>query len=277
MVFTTTRSRTKCTQFLLDPSLAVLFLQLSSANIECSCCSHDDAAAVTNHIAVYKVQEAQYWSSKHFAHKLCCMLAWLSCPCSFQALMINAAVAVMTTLVLREMQEAQIQSFEEDPQALQDACDVAAFVFDGSNIASFKAAQDLLLKLAQLADDTIPCVLIAAKDDLGISMVISALVNPLNRLRAILPFMLCMLHHVANLFVLCSQCVFYYYSAPSTDELTLGKRGTAPLFLIAAARWLWTYHLSLFGAAQIQHKCCVLCVAYSPCLLHTALLDIHLQ
>jgi len=91
--------------------------------------------------------------------------------------MSNAAVAVMTTLVLREMQEAQIQSFEEDPQALQDACDVAAFVFDGSNVESFKAAQDLLLKLARLADDTIPCVLIAAKDDLGISMVISALVT----------------------------------------------------------------------------------------------------
>ena len=98
---------------------------------------------------------------------------------------VGAAVAVMTTLVLREMQEEQIQSFEEDPQALQDECDVAAFVFDGSNIESFKAAQDLLLKLAQLADDTIPCVLIAAKDDLGISMVLSALVNPLNRLCAI--------------------------------------------------------------------------------------------
>lgn len=82
----------------------------------------------------------------------------------------NRQREVMTTLVLREMQEEQIQSFEEDPQALQDECDVAAFVFDGSNIESFKAAQDLLLKLAQLADDTIPCVLIAAKDDLGISM-----------------------------------------------------------------------------------------------------------
>lgn len=79
--------------------------------------------------------------------------------------------AVTTTLVLREMQEAQIQELELEPQGLLEACDVAAFVFDGSNIESFRAAQELLVKVALLAGDSIPCVLIAAKDDLGISMV----------------------------------------------------------------------------------------------------------
>lgn len=139
----------------------------------------------------------------------------------------------MTTLVLREMQEAQIQSFEEDPQALQDACDVAAFVFDGSNIESFKAAQDLLLKLAQLADDTIPCVLIAAKDDLGISMVILVLVNPLNRLRAIPKRRPCMLHHVAHLYdfhkVTSTRCVLSPLCSNHINcEAGMGKRNTAP-------------------------------------------------
>ena len=69
------------------------------------------------------------------------------------------------------MQEAQIQELELEPQGLLEACDVAAFVFDGSNIESFRAAQELLVKVALLAGDSIPCVLIAAKDDLGISMV----------------------------------------------------------------------------------------------------------
>lgn len=140
----------------------------------------------------------------------------------------------MTTLVLREMQEAQIQSFEEDPEALQDACDVAAFVFDGSNIESFKAALDLLLKLAHLADDTIPCVLIAAKDDLGISMVSSALVNPLDRLCAALTFKPCMLLIVLLIFLSCfhkRKCAFYHHCAASTSTTS----------------WIW--------ASTVQHLC----------------------
>lgn len=75
------------------------------------------------------------------------------------------------TLVLQEMQEQQVQQLEQNPTAVLEPCDVAAFVFDGSSIESFKAAHELLLKVAQLAQDALPCVLIAAKDDLGISMV----------------------------------------------------------------------------------------------------------
>lgn len=73
------------------------------------------------------------------------------------------------------MQEAQMQELQQDPAAFLETCDVAAFVFDGSNSGSFKVAHELLLQLAHLSDDSIPCVLIAAKDDLGISMV--SLVN----------------------------------------------------------------------------------------------------
>ncbi len=141
----------------------------------------------------------------------------------------------MTTLVLREMQEAQIQSFEEDPQALQDACDVAAFVFDGSNIESFKAAQDLLLKLAQLADDTIPCVLIAAKDDLGISMVISALVNPLNRLRAILT---CMFASCCSSCGVCHNVCSVNALLQAPYDVGFGKVQYSTVVLDSCSRWL---------------------------------------
>ena len=64
-----------------------------------------------------------------------------------------------------------MQELEQNPAGFLVACDVAAFVFDGSNLESFRAAHELLLKLAHLSDDSIPCVFIAAKDDLGISMV----------------------------------------------------------------------------------------------------------
>lgn len=60
-------------------------------------------------------------------------------------------------------------------------------------------------------------------------------------------------------------------------RVDFGKAWYSTVVLDSCSKMAWTYHLSLFGAAQIQHKCCVLCVAYSPCLLHTALLDIHLQ
>lgn len=79
--------------------------------------------------------------------------------------------AVSVTLVLREMQDDQLQQLEHKPAALTESCDVAAFVFDGSSFESFQAAHQLLLKCAELAQDSMPCVLIAAKDELVVSMV----------------------------------------------------------------------------------------------------------
>ena len=69
------------------------------------------------------------------------------------------------------MQDDQVEQLEHKPAALAESCDVAAFVFDGSSFESFQAAHQLLLKCAELAQDSLPCVLIAAKDELGISMV----------------------------------------------------------------------------------------------------------
>ena len=61
----------------------------------------------------------------------------------------------------------------ESPAAAEHlaACDVAAVVFDSSELHSFHTAHRLLLRIAQAAGDTLPCVLIAAKDDLGMEPV----------------------------------------------------------------------------------------------------------
>lgn len=83
--------------------------------------------------------------------------------------------AVTATLVLREMQEQQLLELKHNPAAFTESCDVAAFVFDSSSVESFQAAHQLLLHCAELAQDNLPCMLIAAKDDLGISMVSSGI------------------------------------------------------------------------------------------------------
>lgn len=48
-------------------------------------------------------------------------------------------------------------------------CDVAAFAFDSSSAASFNEAVELLVAVSTAAGDALPCLLIAAKDDLGMS------------------------------------------------------------------------------------------------------------
>jgi len=45
-------------------------------------------------------------------------------------------------------------------------CDVAAFVFDASSSESFRAARVMMLAVSTAAGDTLPCVMVAAKDDL---------------------------------------------------------------------------------------------------------------
>lgn len=84
-----------------------------------------------------------------------------SCPERMQP------AAVPTTLVLREMQQAQMQQLEASPQDFLAACDVAAFVFDSTSkgFKTFSEAQELLIQVAQLAEDGLPCVLVAARHD----------------------------------------------------------------------------------------------------------------
>ncbi|KAH1258290.1 Mitochondrial Rho GTPase 2 [Glycine max] len=72
------------------------------------------------------------------------------------------------TLVLREIPESEISNVLSNKDYLA-ACDVAVFVYDSSDEHSWKKSRDLLEKVAQQGDLTgyrVPCLLIAAKDDL---------------------------------------------------------------------------------------------------------------
>lgn len=72
------------------------------------------------------------------------------------------------TLVLHEIPEDEVKKFLNSKDALA-ACDVAVFVHDSSSETSWKKATDLLFDVANRAESTgyeIPCLIIAAKDDL---------------------------------------------------------------------------------------------------------------
>ncbi|XP_004493665.1 mitochondrial Rho GTPase 2-like isoform X2 [Cicer arietinum] len=72
------------------------------------------------------------------------------------------------TLVLREIPESEVSIVLSNQDYLA-ACDVAVFVYDSSDQYSWKKSRDLLEKVAGQGDLTgyrVPCLLIAAKDDL---------------------------------------------------------------------------------------------------------------
>eukprot|EP00798_Chlamydomonas_sp_ICE-L_P021336 gene21336-28272_t len=48
-------------------------------------------------------------------------------------------------------------------------CDVAAFVFDSRSPSSFQAAADMMAAVSSAAGESLPCLLVAAKDDLGMA------------------------------------------------------------------------------------------------------------
>ena len=74
---------------------------------------------------------------------------------------------------MREWDEGDAAALLESPAAgdALAAADVAAFVFDGSDAHSLRTAQRLLLRIATAAGDSLPCVLVATKDDAGMSRV----------------------------------------------------------------------------------------------------------
>ena len=50
-------------------------------------------------------------------------------------------------------------------------CDIAAFLFDSSSPDSFHSARNMMEAVSTSAGDTLPCVLLASKDDLGMAQV----------------------------------------------------------------------------------------------------------
>ncbi|GLT36319.1 hypothetical protein SLA2020_107050 [Shorea laevis] len=72
------------------------------------------------------------------------------------------------TLILREIPEDGVKKFLSNKESLA-ACDVALFVYDSSDEYSWKRARELLLDVARCGEESgygVPCLLIAAKDDL---------------------------------------------------------------------------------------------------------------
>ncbi|KAJ7296118.1 hypothetical protein O6H91_Y143500 [Diphasiastrum complanatum] len=68
---------------------------------------------------------------------------------------------------MREIMEESVPSLLQKKDALA-VCDVAAFVYDSSDEASWKRAADLLVEVAAHGETSgfeVPCLLIAAKDD----------------------------------------------------------------------------------------------------------------
>ncbi|KAL2632904.1 hypothetical protein R1flu_004383 [Riccia fluitans] len=69
-------------------------------------------------------------------------------------------------LVMKEIPEESVRDLLQDGLA---ACDVAAFVYDSSDEASWKRAAELLVEIATHGESSgfeVPCLLVAAKDDM---------------------------------------------------------------------------------------------------------------
>ncbi|KAG8061451.1 hypothetical protein GUJ93_ZPchr0003g17457 [Zizania palustris] len=72
------------------------------------------------------------------------------------------------TLVFREIPEDDVRSVLTDRESLA-SCDVAVFVYDSCDEFSWQRARDLLVQVAIHGENTgyeVPCLIIAAKDDL---------------------------------------------------------------------------------------------------------------
>ncbi|KAL5792946.1 hypothetical protein ACOSP7_001540 [Xanthoceras sorbifolium] len=72
------------------------------------------------------------------------------------------------TLILQEIPEEGVQILLSNKDSLA-ACDVAVFVYDSSDDYSWKKTKELLIAVARQGEDSgygVPCLLIAAKDDL---------------------------------------------------------------------------------------------------------------
>ncbi|KAM1343935.1 hypothetical protein PS2_007991 [Malus domestica] len=73
------------------------------------------------------------------------------------------------TLVLREIPEDEVKTHLSDKTFLA-ACDVAVFVHASSSEHSWKRSRELLVEVAKQGEESgfgVPCLLVAAKDDLG--------------------------------------------------------------------------------------------------------------
>ncbi|BFG43174.1 hypothetical protein CerSpe_294480 [Prunus speciosa] len=86
----------------------------------------------------------------------------------FAVNVVNQVGGNKKTLVLREIPEDEVKTFLSKKTFLA-ACDVAVFVHDSSSEHSWKRSRELLVEVAKQGEESgygVPCLLIAAKDDL---------------------------------------------------------------------------------------------------------------
>ncbi|CAN0914275.1 Mitochondrial Rho GTPase 1 [Linum grandiflorum] len=82
---------------------------------------------------------------------------------------VNLTGGTKKTLVLREIPEDEVKSLLSKKESLA-SCDIAVFVYDSSDEASWKRTTQLLVDVAGHGEDTgyeVPCLIVAAKDDLN--------------------------------------------------------------------------------------------------------------
>ena len=76
------------------------------------------------------------------------------------------------TLIFSEQSAADTERLTAGGGAAELAsCDLGVFLFDCSSLRSMQEALHLLVAVTQAANNSLPCVLLAAKDDLGMSQV----------------------------------------------------------------------------------------------------------
>uniref|UniRef100_A0A1U8QC73 Mitochondrial Rho GTPase 1-like isoform X2 n=1 Tax=Nelumbo nucifera TaxID=4432 RepID=A0A1U8QC73_NELNU len=87
---------------------------------------------------------------------------------SFDGFLSQPLKGVKKTLVLREIPEDEVKGLLSKKESLA-ACDIALFVHDSSDEASWRRATELLVDVASHGEDSgfeVPCLIVAAKDDL---------------------------------------------------------------------------------------------------------------
>uniref|UniRef100_M8BGI8 Mitochondrial Rho GTPase n=1 Tax=Aegilops tauschii TaxID=37682 RepID=M8BGI8_AEGTA len=91
----------------------------------------------------------------------------------FAANTVEPSDGTRKTLVLREIPEGDVRSLLNNKESLAP-CDAAVFVYDSCDEFSWQRARDLLVQVASHGENTgyeVPCLIVAAKDDLDQSPV----------------------------------------------------------------------------------------------------------
>ena len=112
----------------------------------------------------------------------------VSCADSRQRVLIMTEVNEDVVSELSTLSKINPLTSSSSLEALR-SCDVAAFLFDSSSVESFQQARAMMEVVSSAAGETLPCVFIATKDDLGMSQSMEArVINACSELSLFLPF-----------------------------------------------------------------------------------------